>query len=140
MNSKLILDLEYLKWKKRGLVYLNGSSTLLSPTYNTKFSVKTSRKYDIEFRTRYYYTYDAETGTYVSNAVQVPMMFVQEGDNYNSFSSDMLKDNGVTASVSLSQTHLNKILSDYDTLINIFIANKDAMSSETIIAYLEQYE
>jgi hypothetical protein len=121
-------------------VYLNGSSTLLSPTYNTKFSVKTSRKYDIEFRTRYYYTYDAETGTYVSNAVQVPMMFVQEGDNYNSFSSDMLKDNGVTASVSLSQTHLNKILSDYDTLIDIFIANKDAMSSETIIAYLEQYE
>lgn len=121
-------------------VYLNGSSTLLSPTYNTIFSVKTSRKYDIEFRTRYYYTYDAETGTYVSNAVQVPMMFVQEGDNYNSFSSDMLKDNGVTVSVSLSQTHLNKILSDYDTLIDIFIANKDAMTSETIIAYLEQYE
>lgn len=46
----------------------------------------------------------------------------------------------ITASVSLSKTHLNKILSDYDTLIDIFIANKDAMSSETIIAYLEQYE
>lgn len=121
-------------------VYLNGSSTLLSPTYNKYLLFDTSRKYDIEFRTRYYYTYDAETGTYVSNAVQVPMMFVQEGDNYNSFSSDMLKDNGVTASVSLSETHLNKILSDYDTLIDIFIANKDAMSSETIIAYLEQYE
>lgn len=121
-------------------VYLNGSSTLLSPTYNTKLTVKTSRKYDIEYRTRYYYTYNAETGTYVSNAVQVPMMFIQEGDNYNSFSTDMLKDNGVTASVSLSQTHLNKILSDYDTLIDIFIANKDAMSSEAIIAYLEQYE
>lgn len=121
-------------------VYLNGSSTLLSPTYNTKLTVKTSRKYDIEYRTRYYYTYNAETGTYVSNAVQVPMMFIQEGDNYNSFSTDMLKDNSVTASVSLSQTHLNKILSDYDTLIDIFIANKDAMSSEAIIAYLEQYE
>lgn len=121
-------------------VYLNGSSTLLSPTYNTKLTVKTSRKYDIEYRTRYYYTYNAETGTYVSNAVQVPMMFIQEGDNYNSFSTDMLKDNGVRASVSLSQTHLNKILSDYDTLIDIFIANKDAMSSEAIIAYLEQYE
>ena len=120
-------------------VYLNGCSTLLSPTYN-KLIVETSRKYDIEYRTRYYYTYNAETGTYVSNAVQVPMMFIQEGDNYDSFSADMLKDNGVTASVSLSQTHLNKILSDYDTLIDIFIANKDAMSSETIIAYLEQYE
>lgn len=120
-------------------VYLNGCSTLLSPTYN-KFIVETSRKYDIEYRTRYYYTYDVETETYVSNEVQVPMMFIQEGDNYDSFSADMLKDNGVTASVSLSQTHLSKILSDYDTLIDIFIANKDAMSSEAIIAYLEQYE
>ena len=33
-----------------------------------------------------------------------------------------------------------KILSDYDTLIDIFIANKDAMSSEEIISYLKQYE
>ncbi len=121
-------------------VYLNGSSALLSPTYNSKFGVKTSRKYDVEYRTRYYYTYDAENDTYVSNSVQVPMMFIQEGANYDSFTTDMLNDNGLNASVSLSQVHLNKILSDYDTLIDIFIANKDAMSSEEIIAYLKQYE
>lgn len=122
-------------------VYLNGSSKMLSPTYNTKPIIgKTSRKYDIEYRTRYYYTYDAENDKYVANAVQVPMMFIQEGDNYNSFSADMLSDNGITASVSLSSNHLNKILDDYDTLIDVFITNKDAMSSEAIIAYLEQYE
>lgn len=122
-------------------VYLNGSSKMLSPTYNTKPIIgKTSRKYDIEYRTRYYYTYDAENDMYVANAVQVPMMFIQEGDNYNSFSADMLSDNGITASVSLSSNHLNKILDDYDTLIDVFITNKDAMSSEAIIAYLEQYE
>lgn len=122
-------------------VYLNGSSKMLSPTYNTKPIIgKTSRKYDIEYRTRYYYTYDAENDMYVANAVQVPMMFIQEGDNYNSFSADMLSDNGITASVSLSSNHLNKILDDYDTLIDVFITNKDAVSSEAIIAYLEQYE
>lgn len=122
-------------------VYLNGSSKMLSPTYNTKPIIgKTSRKYDIEYRTRYYYTYDAENDMYVANAVQVPIMFIQEGDNYNSFSADMLSDNGITASVSLSSNHLNKILDDYDTLIDVFITNKDAMSSEAIIAYLEQYE
>ncbi len=121
-------------------VYLNGSSTLLSPTYNSKLGVKTSRKYDIEYRTRYYYTFDVESETYHSNAVQVPMVFIQEGDNYKSFSSDILKDNGISASVSLSQQHLNKILSDYDTLIDVFITNKDAMSSEAIITYLKQYE
>ncbi len=121
-------------------IYLNGKSTLLSPTYNTKLTVKTSRKYDIEYRTRYYYTYDEENDTYVSHAVDVPMMFIQEGDNYDSFSSDILKDNGINASVSLSTTYLNKILDDYDTLIDIFITNKNNMSSEAINNYLEQYE
>lgn len=121
-------------------VYLNGSSTLLSPTYNTKLSVKTSRKYDVELRTRYYYTYDSENDKYVANEVEVPMMFIQEGDNFNSFTSDIKKDNNITASVALNTNHLNKIIADYHELIDIFIANKDAMSSEAIIAYLRQYE
>ncbi len=120
-------------------VYLNGSSTMLSPTYNTKkvvVTIKTSRKYDVEYRNRYYYTYDAENEKYVCNEVQVPMFFVQEGDNYNSLSTDMKSDNGLTVSVSLSSVKLNKLLSDYDTYIPVFIENKDSMSSEAIIAYL----
>ena len=121
-------------------VYLNNGSKLLSPTYNSKLTVKTSRKYDIEFRNRYYYTYDLESNTYVKNLVNIPMMFIQEGSNYNSFETDIKKDNSVEASVSLSSTYLNKILSDYDTLIDIFIVNKENMSSDEIIKYLEQYE
>ena len=120
-------------------VYLNGSSTLLSPTYNTKI-IKTSRKYDVELRTRYYYTYDSANDKYEAISVDIPMMFIQEGDNYSSFTSDIKKDNGIDASVSLNSTHLNKILADYDTLIDVFIANKEAMSSEAIIAYLEGHE
>ena len=120
-------------------VYLNGSSSLLSPTYNTKI-VKTSRKYDVELRKRFYYTYDSEKEKYVAVEVDVPMMFIQEGDNFDSFSSDIKKDNNVTAAVSLNNNHLNKILADYDTLIDIFIANKDAMSSEAIKNYLQQNE
>lgn len=57
-----------------------------------------------------------------------------------SFSSDMLKDNNLDVSVSLSPTYLNKILDDNDTLIEIFIKNKDTVSSESIIAYLERCE
>lgn len=121
-------------------VYINGSSTMLSPTYNSKFGIKTSRKYDIEYRIRYYYSYDFVNERYVANAVQIPMMFIQEGENMSSFSSDMLKDNNLDVSVSLSPTYLNKILDDNDTLIDIFIKNKDTMSSESIIAYLERCE
>lgn len=113
---------------------------MLSPTYNSKLTVKTSRKYDVEFRSMCYYSYDLENDRYVKNEVSVPMMFIQEGRNYNSFESDILKDNNINASVSLSSNYLNKILSDYDSLIDIFIVNKENMSSEEIIAYLEQYE
>ena len=116
-------------------VYFNGSDELLSPTYNKKLTVKTSRKYDVELRNRYYYTYDEESDSCVVNEVEIPMFFIQE-DNMETFSGDILKDNGITASVSLNETYLNKILRDYDTLIDIFIENKDAMSSEAIAAYL----
>ncbi len=120
-------------------VYLNNSTTLLSPTYNKKI-IKTSRKYDVELRSRFYYTYDSENQKYVANEVKVPMMFIQEGDNFNSFSTDIKNDNNITASVVMDRNDLNKVLADYDTLIDIFIENKGDMSSERIIAYLEQYE
>lgn len=68
------------------------------------------------------------------------MMFIQEGDNFNSFETDIKNDNKLDASVQLSKIYLNKILDDYDTLIDVFIQNKDNMSSEMIISYLEQYE
>ena len=120
-------------------VYVNGSSKLLSPTYN-KLIVKTSRKYDIELRNRYYYSYDAINDKYIANEVKVPMMFIQEGDNYNSFISDMKNDNNLTVAVTLNSAYLNKILSDYDTLIDVFILNKELMSSEAIINYLKIFE
>ena len=118
-------------------VYLNNSTTLLSPTYNKKL-IKTSRKYDVELRSRFYYT--EVDGELVANEVKVPMMFIQEGDNFSSFTKDIKDDNNIDASVNMNQTDLNKVLADYDTLIDIFIANKEAMSSDQIIAYLAQYE
>ncbi len=120
-------------------VYINDSTTLLSPTYNTKLTRKTSRKYDVELRSRFYYTYDSTNDEYVANEVEVPMMFIQEGENYESFTSDIKKDNNITASVGMRTTILNKILSDYDTYIDIFIENKELYSKEAIEEYLKQY-
>ena len=119
-------------------VYLNNSTSLFSPTYNKKL-VKTSRKYDIEYRSRFYYTYDSENDKYISHEVLVPMMFIQEGENYSSFGTDISNDNGIDASVLMPQATLTKILDDYDTLIPIFKTNKDKITSETIINYLNQY-
>lgn len=120
--------------------YLNDSQELLVPTYNTKFKVKTSRKYDVEYRKRYYYTYDLENDKYVCNEVSIPMFFIQEGDNFTSFEKDVKNDNNIDLSVKLNQQYLNKILDDYDKLIDIFIENKEQISSEYIDNYLKQFE
>ncbi len=119
-------------------VYINNSSELFVPTYNKKI-VKTSRKYDIELRKRYYYSYD-ENEKLVCHEVEVPMMFIQEGANFSSFTADMSADNHIASKVKMATADLNKILDDYATLIDIFKKNKDNMSSAQIIAYLAQYE
>lgn len=117
-------------------VYINDSTTIFAPTYNW-LGVKTSRKYDIEYRRRYYYTYDPETQEYTVNEILIPMIFIQEGANYESFVQDMLKDNSLNVEVKLKEKYLNKILDDYDKLIDIFITNKDAISSDAILNYLK---
>lgn len=121
-------------------VYLNGSNKLFVPTYNKKLLVETSRKYDIELRTKYIYTYDSVNEEYIANEVLIPMMFIQEGENFDSFVEDVKEDNNFDLLVILAESHLNKILLDYDTLIDIFIVNKELMSSESIFNYLKQYE
>ncbi len=122
-------------------VYLNGSTTLFAPTYNKKLGVKTSRKYDIEFRTQYFYSQDAATGKIIEHEVKIPMMFIQEDNNtdtnFSDYPSDMLKDNGITSTVTLNTKHLNKILADYDLLIDDFITNKQMMGSAEIKTYIE---
>lgn len=121
-------------------VYLNGSAALFSPTYNKKLGVKTSRKYDIEFRTQYFYSKNAK-GEIIEHAVEVPMMFIQENNdkdtNFTDYPNDVKKDNGITSSVILNQAYLNKILIDYDLLVNDFINNKKEMSSTEIKTFME---
>ena len=122
-------------------VYLNDSTTLFAPTYNKKLGVKTSRKYDIEFRTQYFYSID-DMGEITEHEVKVPMMFIQEDNdkdtNFTDYPANMLADNGITSTVNLNPTYLTKIMADYDTLIDDFIENKQMMGSEVIIkTYIE---
>ena len=63
------------------------------------------------------------------------MIFVQE-KNYDTFIDDVEATNDVTVSVEVSDADLDKILEDYDTLIPIFIENKDKVTVDTIITYI----
>ena len=117
-------------------IYINNQEDIFEPMHNTEkilfVNVKTSRKYDIELRKQYFYGYDEE-GKIKEYEVEIPMMFIQAGDNYLSFTSDIASTNNVSnAYVKLSSTYVNKIQSDYASLIDIFIESKDDMDSSKI--------
>ncbi len=91
-----------------------------------------SRRFDIEFRTQYFYVYDSVNDAYNSVKVEVPMLFVQE-ENYETLAEDILSANGITVTVSVSSQNLNIITSNYKSFVNVFIENKNNVTVDAII-------
>jgi len=119
-------------------IYLNNSAKIFEPTYNTKLLVKTSRKYDVELRKQYFY--GQQENKLVQYETEIPMMFIQADHdgytNFTDFPKDILSKSGIQASVGLSSTYLDKIQADYATLIDLFIAHKEAINSDAIKTFI----
>ena len=109
--------------------FINGSSA--------PWEVKTggfldlSRRYDIEFRTRYYNTYDPETDTYQTVKAEVPMLFVQE-KFMESLTEDIHSENGITVTNRTNVYELAFLMEMYDFSIPVFDENKDSVTPELI--------
>ena len=111
--------------------YVNGSAKAWEVKKVGGFSLKNqSRRFDIEFRTQYFYTADGE-----EVVVKVPMLFVQE-EQYDDLVKDVKSENGIDISVNVSTTNRNKQKSDYDTLVDAFINNKTDITVDYIIEYI----
>ncbi len=123
-------------------IYLNNSSSIFEPTYNSKtilfVNVQTSRKYDIELRKQYFYGHNGED--LVSYETSIPMMFIQADNdtdtNFTDFSNDILTKSEISANVTLANVYISKIRSDYATLVDIFIDNLDVVTGGTIESYI----
>ena len=117
--------------------YVNGLTTPWEAKKVGGLSLKTaSRRYDIEFRTQYYYTYNQAEDKYTEVKVKVPMLFVQE-ENYSTLNEDIAdKNTGVNANVTMNTADLNKLKADYASLVDAFIANKDFMTEEKILNFI----
>ncbi|MFA7076470.1 MAG: InlB B-repeat-containing protein [Candidatus Izemoplasmatales bacterium] len=119
------------------LVYVNGSANVFATKTVGGLNLKSlSRRFDIEFRTQFFYYMNGEELMKV--ALSVPMLFVQQ-ENYSTLKADIESTNsGVVSNfaVTLSATHINKITSDYSTLIDAFILQKDSFSIEMIISFI----
>lgn len=116
--------------------YINNSDSAWESMTVGGFSSKMfSRRFDIEFRTQYFYTYDAINDEYKQIAIQVPMFFVQE-ENLETFSKDVKSKNNVEISVNISDVNLNAIMDFYDELIPIFKENKETLTSDDIVNFI----
>lgn len=114
-------------------IYVNGSSDKWEAK-NVSI-INFSRRFDIEFRTQYFYSYNASTQEYTKVEVQVPMIFIQE-EHYETFAADVLATNGINLVHLTDEADFEKLLSDYDTLVDVFIENKDLITEEVIIAFI----
>ncbi|MBO5511054.1 MAG: hypothetical protein J6B24_04905, partial [Clostridia bacterium] len=94
-----------------------------------------SRRFDIEFRTRYYNVYDPENDEYKVERVQVPMLFVQEG-YLESLTKDIKSANGIQVNLGVDGDELEKLMADYDAFIPEFDEHKAAITTDLIEQFI----
>ena len=126
-------------------IYINGISddTLHTKTMGFSFGGKfASRRYDIEFKTVYGYTYNTDTGEYEEVTYEIPMIFIQE-EVIDTFEEDFVEKNedalgagGVTLLVYTDD--FNAIKRGYEVLLPIYDEVKDAVTQQMISDYCKQ--
>ena len=119
-------------------LYINGSNTewkAKTVGFTTSLTKGGSRRFDIEFRTQYAYSYDAENEIYVEHKISVPMLFVQE-EMLDTLAADVLSQNKIVISIGVNDNDLDKITDDYKNLIPAFISDKNEVTVDFIIAFV----
>ena len=118
-------------------IYVNNKSTAWSAKkYGLSGGTKiASRRFDIEFRTQYFYYYDSANEKYEKIEIQVPMMFIQE-EVYNDFVKDVKSENNITVSINANANDLSKLKNEYDSKIDVLKENKEKYSVASIIEYI----
>jgi hypothetical protein len=123
--------------KDEDAFFINGSSKKWEPKYyGFSGGLKAlSRKFDIEFKTQYFYCHDVENDTYEKIAVKVPMLFIQ-ADALEHATDDIKDKNKVDVSIDISENDLALLQSEYASKIELAKQNKDLFSVEFILAYI----
>lgn len=130
--------------KQNGLnpdtIYINSSED----TIHTKIVSITdlSRRFDIEFKTVYAYTYNEQTAEYEQVVFEVPMLFIQEKYAAD-FAKDFEKANGKSVSdgsisISVSAEAKEAVNYGYKTLVESYKAIKDKVTYRSIIDYCKR--
>ena len=122
--------------EEKAQLFVNGSPEKWKTKNVGGISAKMlSRRFDIEFRTHYVYSYDPVAETYTVHKIEVPMLFIQE-ENYDTLIADVKSTNGIDIAITIAIEDHTKLLADYDDLIPAFIKSKDSITPDTIINYI----
>ena len=123
--------------KTKAAFYVNGSANAWEAKNVGGFNPTTalSRRFDIEFRTRYFYVYDSTEEAYVKYSVSVPMLFVQEG-YYDSLSADIKSQNSINVISKVKENDLTVLKNAYATLVDVFVSNKEAVTVDAILSFI----
>ena len=124
-------------------IYINGSTD----TIHTKLGGLTagkkaaSRRFDIEFKTMYFYQYNQDTKEYEEVKMEIPMLFVQE-EFLEDFSEDFYDKNESALSseptITLSESAQNAVNFGYYTLLIEYDKLKDEVTHQDITDYCKQ--
>ena len=123
-------------------VYINGytddtlHTKLMGLSHGTKLA---SRRFDIEFKTMYFYTYNADAEEYEAVSYEIPMIFIQE-EVISSFEADFVEKNedaldGEAVDLRVNADDLAAITRGYQILLPIYDEKKDAVTYQMIMDY-----
>lgn len=121
-------------------IYINGATD----TIHTKFVSITdfSRRFDIEFKKVYAFTYNEETEEYDSVEFEVPMMFVQEkhADTFASDFEDKNKNSVESGTVGIIASEATKTAVNYGyhTLVESYKKIKDLITYQNVVDFCKQ--
>lgn len=131
--DKSVTDLE----RNPDEVYVNGMEEILQTKNIGGLSLKTaSRRYDVEFKTMYFYVYDSEAEEYVSTESEIPMLFIQE-EHFDEFEDDFMEQNGFAANLDVSQSVRDAVEYCYYGMLAQYDGLKDAVTHEDVQAYCQ---
>lgn len=117
-------------------IYINGNTEAIHTKLVGGITLKyASRRFDIEMKDMYFYTYNSETEKYEKVKMNIPMLFVQT-DYVNNFTADFYEKNNVSASINIETAQKAYFYSEYETCIDEYIELKENLTYAEIVEYI----
>ena len=119
-------------------IYINNNIEPIKTKLVGGLSLKTaSRRFDIEMKDIYFYTYNNEKEKYEKIKMNIPMLFVQN-DFVESFTEDFNDKNNIESIINASISQNKYFNTEYQVSISTYLRLKDSLTYTEIADYIEK--